>query len=76
MDFDVDRIITLLLDKKKDKPGTQVNLPEEWIRTLCLKAQEVFKSQPMLLHLSPPIQICGIPCVIRVPCRRYPWTVL
>ena len=60
MEVDVDRIIALLLDAKKEKPGTQVNLPEEWIRALCLKAQEIFRSQPMLLRLNAPIQICGI----------------
>lgn len=60
MEVDVDRIISMLLDAKKEKPGTQVNLPEEWIRALCLKAQEIFRSQPMLLRLNAPIQICGI----------------
>ena len=60
VEVDVDRIITMLLDVKKEKPGTQVNLPAEWIRALCQKAQECFMSQPMLLRLSAPIQICGV----------------
>ena len=59
MDFDIDTIITTLYSVKKERPGVQVNLPEEWIRTLCGKAQEIFKSQPMLLRLKAPIQICG-----------------
>ena len=59
MDVDVDTIISMLLDAKKEKAGTQVRLPEEWIRSLCLKAQEVIRNQPMLLRLNAPIQICG-----------------
>lgn len=61
MDVDVDTIISMLLDAKKEKAGTQVRLPEEWIRSLCLKAQEVIRNQPMLLRLNAPIQICGNP---------------
>ena len=60
VEVDVDKIITMLLDVKKEKPGTQVNLPAEWIRALCQKAQECFMSQPMLLRLAAPIQICGV----------------
>ena len=59
MDVDVDTIISMLLDAKKEKAGTQVRLPEEWIRSLCLKAQEVIRNQPRLLRLNAPIQICG-----------------
>ena len=59
MDVDVDTIISMLLDAKKEKAGTQVRLPEEWIRSLCLKAHEVIRNQPMLLRLNAPIQICG-----------------
>ena len=59
MDINLDTIISMLLDAKKDRVGTQINHPEEWIRILCLKAQEVFKQEPMLLHLHPPLQICG-----------------
>ena len=59
MDSDIDNIIAMLLSVKKERPGMQVNLPEEWIRSLCGKAQEIFKSQPMLLRLKAPIQICG-----------------
>ena len=55
----MDTIISMLLDAKKEKAGTQVRLPEEWIRSLCLKAQEVIRNQPMLLRLNAPIQICG-----------------
>ncbi|MBQ9144115.1 MAG: hypothetical protein IJX60_04120 [Paludibacteraceae bacterium] len=60
MDIDVDEIISMLLNAKKEKAGTQVNLREDWIRALCLKAQEVFRSQPMLLKLKAPTQVCGI----------------
>lgn len=60
MDVDVDQIISLLLDVKKEKVGVQVKIPEEWIRSLCQKAQDIFRSQPMLLKLQAPTYICGI----------------
>lgn len=69
VEVDVDRIITMLLDVKKEKPGTQVNLPAEWIRALCQKAQECFMSQPMLLRLAAPIQICGAVALLRLTDR-------
>ena len=77
MDIDVDKIISILLDAKKERAGTQVQLPEEWIRSLCLKAQEVFKSQPMLLRLQAPLQICGTHFFpFNMNNRRYSRTVL
>lgn len=57
--FDVDSIITRLLEVKGSKPGKQVQLAESEIRGLCLKAREVCMSQPILLELEAPIKICG-----------------
>lgn len=77
MDFDIDTIITTLFSVKKERPGVQVNLPEEWIRTLCGKAQEIFKSQPMLLRLKAPIQICGTAAFLEcLQARRHSRSVL
>ena len=32
---------------------------ESEIRTLCVRAREIFMSQPILLELEAPIKICG-----------------
>ena len=57
--FDVDAVIQKLLEVRGCKPGKQVNLSEAEINMLCLKAREIFISQPMLLELEAPIKICG-----------------
>jgi hypothetical protein len=44
------------------RPGKQVQLGESEIRFLCLKAREIFMSQPILLELEAPIKICGECC--------------
>ena len=36
-----------------------MNLEESEVRALCLKAREIFMSQPVLLELEAPIKICG-----------------
>jgi len=59
IDIDVDKIIDKLLEVKDKKPGKQVNLTENEIKGLCLRAREVFISQPMLLELNAPLKICG-----------------
>lgn len=59
MDFNVDPIIDKLLEVRGSKPGKQVNLSENEITTLCLRARDVFISQPILLELEAPIKICG-----------------
>lgn len=41
------------------RPGKQVQLAENEIRFLCLKAREIFISQPILLDLEAPLKICG-----------------
>ena len=38
---------------------TQVSLLESQIRSLCLKAKDVFLSEPMLLNVSAPLVVCG-----------------
>ena len=56
---DVDSIIEQLLSVRGARPGRQVILTEGEIRFLCIKAREVFISQPVLLELEAPIKICG-----------------
>mmetsp|Transcript_41627 Transcript_41627/g.61076 ORF Transcript_41627/g.61076 Transcript_41627/m.61076 type:complete len:328 (-) Transcript_41627:132-1115(-) len=58
-DLDVDGIITKLLSVRSAHPGQQVDLPENDIKKLCLRAREVFLSQPILIELEAPIKICG-----------------
>lgn len=41
------------------RPGKQVTLTEAEIRGLCVRAREIFMSQPVLLELEAPIKICG-----------------
>jgi serine/threonine-protein phosphatase PP1 catalytic subunit len=56
---DVDKIIEKLLAVKNARPGTEVNLPEEDIMWLCRRCREIFLSQPMLLEVACPVNICG-----------------
>lgn len=58
-EMDVNAIIDKLLDVRGARPGKQVNLSEAEIRALCVRAREVFMSQPVLLELEAPIKICG-----------------
>lgn len=37
----------------------QVFIPESQIRQLCIRAREIFTSQPVLLEVDGPIVICG-----------------
>ena len=57
--MDVNLIIDKLLDVRGARPGKQVLLLEAEIRYLCVKAREVFMTQPVLLELEAPIKICG-----------------
>lgn len=59
IDIDVDKVITKLLEVKDKKPGKQVNLTDQEIRGLCIKARDVFISQPVLLELEAPLKVCG-----------------
>eukprot|EP00161_Ancyromonas_sigmoides_P004499 TRINITY_DN1454_c2_g3_i2.p1 TRINITY_DN1454_c2_g3~~TRINITY_DN1454_c2_g3_i2.p1 ORF type:complete len:400 (+),score=162.13 TRINITY_DN1454_c2_g3_i2:690-1889(+) len=57
--FDVDTVLDALLEVRGSRPGKQVNLTEAQIKGLCLRARDVFMSQPILLELEAPIKICG-----------------
>ncbi|THU70431.1 hypothetical protein C4D60_Mb08t24920 [Musa balbisiana] len=55
-----DDLIQRLMDAKKSKAsGKKVQLSELEIRSLCATAKGVFLSQPVLLELEAPINICG-----------------
>jgi serine/threonine-protein phosphatase PP1 catalytic subunit len=59
MEFDIDAIITKLLEVRGSRPGKNVQLTEAEIRGLIVKSREIFLSQPCLLELEAPIKICG-----------------
>nr|CAD1827259.1 unnamed protein product [Ananas comosus var. bracteatus] len=45
--------------KKNKGSGKKVQLSEAEIRSLCVAAKEIFLSQPSLLELEAPINVCG-----------------
>uniref|UniRef100_A0A7S3K126 Serine/threonine-protein phosphatase n=1 Tax=Aureoumbra lagunensis TaxID=44058 RepID=A0A7S3K126_9STRA len=55
----VDVVLEKLLAVRGERPGKQVALEDTEIRMLCVRAREVFMSQPILLELEAPIKICG-----------------
>lgn len=56
----VEELIRRLLDGKKHKvTGKKVQLTEAEIRHICVTAKEIFLSQPNLLELEAPINVCG-----------------
>lgn len=58
----VDELIRRLLDGKKVKPSSsakKVQLSEAEIRQLCVTGKDIFLSQPNLLELEAPINVCG-----------------
>jgi len=58
-EVNVDSIIERLLALRGGKASKQVQLETTEVRSLCMKAREVFISQPILLELAAPIKICG-----------------
>ncbi|XP_065943944.1 serine/threonine-protein phosphatase PP1-beta catalytic subunit [Magallana gigas] len=59
VEINIDNLIGRLLEVRKSKHGTVVKMEEGEIRSLCLKAREIFLSQPNLLELEAPIKVCG-----------------
>lgn len=57
--IDIDDIISKLLAVKGSSPVLPVNLPETDIRGICVRARQIFLSQPVLLELEVPIKVCG-----------------
>lgn len=55
----VDAALGMLLGVRKYPPGTEVRVPEDLVVKIVRAAREVFMSQPMLLELEAPINICG-----------------
>ncbi|CAM9742064.1 unnamed protein product [Heterosigma akashiwo] len=55
----VDDVLNMLLSVRADRPGTEVRLPEEYIMLIARKSREIFLSQPMLLEVGSPLNICG-----------------
>ncbi|KAF5747694.1 putative protein phosphatase-1 [Tripterygium wilfordii] len=54
----LDGLIERLLEGRNNR-GKRIQLTESEIRQLCITAKQVFLSQPILLELEAPINICG-----------------
>lgn len=57
LEIDLYSIIDRLLEVRGSEPGKQVQLLEQEIRYICMKASEIFLGQPMLLELEAPITV-------------------
>lgn len=55
----INSCVERLLSVKDDRPGTEVQLPDEWISIVVQKCRALFLEQPMLLEIRAPINICG-----------------
>ena len=55
----VDESIRTLTSIRSSPPGTEVFISTQRVFAICREAQAIFLQQPVLLELSPPIQICG-----------------
>ena len=62
-ELDVDLIIKTLVDAKMKPIGTEINLDENQIVLLIDEVTKIFLSQPILLELDGPINICGMECL-------------
>ncbi|XP_075213988.1 serine/threonine-protein phosphatase alpha-2 isoform-like [Lycorma delicatula] len=57
--FNVDSIISKLLEVRGAKVQKNVQLQEGEVKALCMKVREIFMSQPPLLELEAPLKILG-----------------
>ena len=58
--YEIDSIISKLLEGRFLEPNTDISLKEEQVVMLIDKVKPIFMEQPMLLELETPINICGI----------------
>lgn len=59
VELNVDDLITELVSAKNLRPGSKLNLDEKKIITLLVATRQVLLTQPMLLELTPPLNVCG-----------------
>ncbi len=57
--LNIDSIISRLLEVREARPGENVQVTENEVRGLCLKAIDIFLKQPILLEIEPPLKVCG-----------------
>lgn len=59
-EMDINSIIDkLILLRKRHPTGQYTQLSLEQVNDICQKSREIFQSQPMLLELEAPINVCG-----------------
>lgn len=66
----LDGLIERLLEGRKNR-GKRIQLAESEIRQLCIAAKDVFLSQPNLLELEAPVNVCGTPTFLVLYFLRY-----
>jgi len=59
LEKELDDCITQLLSVKSERPGTLVHLSERQIEKIVKRTRQLFLSQPMLLEVRSPINVCG-----------------
>lgn len=57
--FDVEDLLSRLLEARRGIPGKQVYMTEAEIVALCVQVRELLLNQPMLLELAAPVKIVG-----------------
>ena len=62
----LDQITEKCLAVRGGKPGKLVNLLESDLRHVCQETKKIFVSQPCLLELEAPINICGMHFITRL----------
>ena len=55
----LDKLINKLLLAKEYKPNTEIDLLENEINWVIIKAYEIIKNQPVFIELDSPITVCG-----------------
>ncbi|KAJ7091071.1 Metallo-dependent phosphatase-like protein [Mycena epipterygia] len=59
IEIDLDSVIDRFLQVRGNRPGKNVKFHEYEIQYLYAKAREIMITQPVLLELEAPIQVCG-----------------
>ena len=56
---EVTNTLERLLSVRSESPGVEVDVPEDMIIKVVRTARAVFMSQPMLLEVYAPVNVCG-----------------
>ena len=59
MSSHIDYVIKVLMESKSNSNYVEINLPQDLLCRVVSEATELIMSQPMLLELTAPLNICG-----------------